>query len=168
MPALYAAFANTFSTDLSMVEILSLMQFGLGLDASNVRASGITLRDLQSFTTEQGASVLVINDPARVRSVVDAIWDAPAMVDARRQNSSACQGIPSGAPAVASNDLVPTPTPAANVNAPEVDVLEILIPTPTVQATGTPDATVPDVTVPDANLSSGEAALPDTGGNDGS
>src|SRR5690606_14557485 len=68
MPALFAAFSNTFSTDLSIVEILSLMQFGMGMDSSNVRASGISLRELQSHTTEQGASVLIITDPARVRA----------------------------------------------------------------------------------------------------
>jgi LCP family protein required for cell wall assembly len=115
IPALFAAFANTFSTDLSVVEIVSLMQFGLGLDSSNVRASGITLRDLQSYTTEQGASVLVINDPARVRAVVDSIWDAPAMVDARRQDSNSCQPLPQGSPSVATNLPAPTPTPLPEV-----------------------------------------------------
>lgn len=112
MPALFAAFSNTFSTDLSIVQIITLMQFGLGLDSSNVRASGITLRELQSITTEQGASVLVISNPDSVRAVVDGIWDAPAMVDARRQNSAACQPVPEGVPSVASNDPVPTPTAA--------------------------------------------------------
>jgi LCP family protein required for cell wall assembly len=121
MPALFAAFSNTFSTDLSIVEILTLMQFGVGLDSSNVRAGGITLRELQSYTTEQGASVLVINDPARVRAVVDGIWDAPAMVDARRQDANACQPLPQGSPSVATNDPAPTAT------ALPVDIL----PTPT-------------------------------------
>src|SRR5690606_19351102 len=65
MPALFTAFSNTFSTDLSIVEIVSLLQFGVSLDPANVRAGGITLRELQSYTTEQGASVLVISDPAR-------------------------------------------------------------------------------------------------------
>jgi hypothetical protein len=77
------------------------------------------LRELQSYTTEQGASVLVINDPARVRAVVDGIWEAPAMVDARRQDANACQPLPSGAPSVATNTLVPTPTPAPAVEIPD-------------------------------------------------
>lgn len=110
MPMLFSAFSNTFSTDLSIIEILSLMQFGVGLDSSSVRASGITLRELQSHITEQGASVLVINDPSRVRAVVDGIWSAPAMVDARRQDSNACQPLPEGAPSIATNDPVPVPT----------------------------------------------------------
>lgn len=111
MPQLFSAFRNTFSTDLTLVELITLMQFGLTLDSPNVRANGITLRELQSYTTEQGASVLVMNDPARVRAVVDGIWNAPAMVDARRQDSNACQPLPEGVPSVATNNAVPLPTP---------------------------------------------------------
>jgi LCP family protein required for cell wall assembly len=122
MPQLFTAFANTFSTDLSIVDIHSLMQFGISLDSANVRASGISLRELQSMTTEQGASVLVISDPARVRAVVDGIWDAPAMVDARRQDGNNCQGLPDGVSAVATNDPVLTPTPVPTVAVPNEEV----------------------------------------------
>ena len=115
MPQLFAAFRNTFSTDLSIVELITLMQFGVSLDPANVRAGGITLRELQSYTTAQGASVLVINDPARVRSVVDGIWEAPAMVDARRQDANACQSVPEGSPQVATNTITPTASPAPAV-----------------------------------------------------
>ena len=115
MPQLFAAFRNTFSTDLSIVELITLMQFGVSLDPANVRAGGITLRELQSYTTAQGASVLVINDPARVRSVVDGIWEAPAMVDARRQDANACQSVPEGSPQVSTNTITPTATPAPAV-----------------------------------------------------
>ena len=131
LPALFTAFSNTFSTDLSIVEIITLMQFGLGLDSSNVRAGGITLRELQSYTTEQGASVLVIADPSRVRAVVDGIWEAPAMVDARRQDVAACQPLPQGGPSVAANDPAPTPTaqpaalPPAEVAPAEVAPVEL-------------------------------------------
>jgi LCP family protein required for cell wall assembly len=119
LPALFTAFSSTFSTDLSIVEIIQLMQFGVSLDSSNVRAGGITLRELQSYTTEQGASVLVISDPGRVRSVVDGIWEAPAMVDARRQDASACQPVPDGVPSVATNDPAPVPTMTPEINVSE-------------------------------------------------
>lgn len=81
MPALFTAFSNTFSTDLSIVQMITLMQFGVGLDSSMCGRAGLRCASC-SYTTEQGASVLVINDPARVREVVDGIWNAPAMVDA--------------------------------------------------------------------------------------
>jgi LCP family protein required for cell wall assembly len=151
MPALFTAFSNTFSTNLSIVEIITLMQFGLGLDSSNVRAGGITLRELQSYTTEQGASVLVISDPARVRSVIDGIWDAPAMVDARRQDAASCQPIPQGAPAVASNMTAPAAQPTVQPTAqPPAPDANSLLPTPT--------------PAPNVDAASGEATLPEENG----
>jgi len=116
MPALFAAFSNTFSSDLSIIDIMSLVQFGMGLDAQNVRATGIGLKDLQSYTTEQGAAVLRITDPAHVRAVVDSVWNSPAMVDARHQNPDACAPLPSGAPSVAEGEPVPSPTPVPAAN----------------------------------------------------
>lgn len=110
-PELWNAFRNSYSTDLSFVDMLNLVRFALALIPENVRASGISLKELQSYTTERGASVLVITDPARVLSVVDGIWNAPAMADANRQDSEKCQPIPDGAPAVKSESPLPTPVP---------------------------------------------------------
>lgn len=111
MPVLWTTFRSSFSTDLTLVELLDLMRLGLSLDPANVRASGITLRELQSYTTERGASVLIISDPVAVQSVVNGIWDAPAMVDARRQDASSCAPLPQGVPSVATDAPAPTPTP---------------------------------------------------------
>jgi anionic cell wall polymer biosynthesis LytR-Cps2A-Psr (LCP) family protein len=112
IPLLWTTFRGSFSTDLTLVEMLDLLQLGVGLDPANVRASGITLKELQSYTTEQGASVLIINDPAAVESVVNGVWNAPAMADARRQDAMNCAPIPEGAPSVATDAPAPTPTPA--------------------------------------------------------
>jgi hypothetical protein len=46
-----------------------------------------------------------------VQAVVDGIWSAPAMVDARRQNEATCPPIPSGPPVIATETPPPTPTP---------------------------------------------------------
>lgn len=96
-PELWSAFQETFSTDLSLFEMADYVQLALAMDAGNVRATGISLADLQSFTTAQGASVLRIADQARVQRVVDSIWDAPAMADAYRQDATNCPPIPVGA-----------------------------------------------------------------------
>jgi LCP family protein required for cell wall assembly len=93
-PELWSAFNDTFTTDLSMREMIDYAQFALSLDAGNVRAAGISLRDLESFTTDKGASVLRIGDPGRVQAVVEGIWDAPAMADAYRQDATNCRPIP--------------------------------------------------------------------------
>lgn len=113
IPLLWTTFRSSFSTDLTLVEMLDLLQLGLSLDPANVRASGITLKELQSYTTEQGASVLIINDPAAVESVVNGIWNAPAMADSRRQDTSRCAPVPQGAPNVVTDAPAATPTPDA-------------------------------------------------------
>ena len=82
-----------------MLELIDYAQLALSVDAGNVRAAGISLADLQSFTTSQGASVLRIADQARVQRVVDGIWDASAMADAYRQDAANCKPIPVGAAA---------------------------------------------------------------------
>ncbi|HXF62404.1 MAG TPA: LCP family protein, partial [Caldilineaceae bacterium] len=124
LPELWNAFRNSFSTDLTLLQIIDLARFGISLDPANVRASGITLRELQSYTTERGAAVLIISDPERVRSVIEGIWNAPAMADAYRQDANNCRPAPEGAPIIAS-DSGPTPTPAP------VAANESLLPTPT-------------------------------------
>jgi LCP family protein required for cell wall assembly len=129
LPQLFLAFNSTFTTDLSLVEMINLIQFGVKLDSVNVRAGGITLKELQSYTTAQGASVLVINDATRVQAVVDGIWSAPAMVDARRQDATACKPMPEGVPSVAS-DAAPTPVPTPITEG------EAILPEPTVVGGG--------------------------------
>jgi LCP family protein required for cell wall assembly len=100
-PELWTAFRDSFTTDLSLFELIELGRFGLSLDPANVRAGGITLRELQSAVTASGASVLIITDPDRVMAVVNGIWDAPAMVDTNRQDVETCAPLPVGAPSVA-------------------------------------------------------------------
>ncbi len=116
-PELYSAFQETFSTDLSLLELIDYAQLALSVDAGNVRAAGISLADLQSYTTAQGASVLRIADQARVQRVVDGIWDAPAMADAYRQDAANCRPIPIGAavdnvPAEVRTSVEPQPVDA--------------------------------------------------------
>ncbi|HAJ34801.1 MAG TPA: hypothetical protein DCL15_03775 [Chloroflexi bacterium] len=93
---LYNAFQSMVSTDLNPLEILDLLNWGIQLDPAAVRAGGLTLYDLQSYTTPEGASVLRIADPAHVRSVVEGVWQAPAMVDSYRKDATQCQPLPPG------------------------------------------------------------------------
>ncbi len=124
IPALWNAFSGSFSTDLTLLQLIDLVRFGVSLDAANVRAAGITLRELQSYTTERGAAVLVINDRQRVQEVVEGIWSAPAMANAYRKDVNTCPAVPEGAPVIASAD-----TPAAAPTAVPTLFPE-LIPTP--------------------------------------
>ncbi|MFN8494228.1 MAG: LCP family protein [Caldilineaceae bacterium] len=96
LPELWSAFQGAFSTDLGLLDLLSLARFGMSLDKSQVRAGGITLNDLQSFVTAQGADVLRIANPNRVRAVVDGVWEAPEMDNSRKQTTAKCPALPPG------------------------------------------------------------------------
>jgi len=108
-PELWGIFQNKVSTDLSLLELIELARYGGSLDPANVRASGLTLSDLQNYTTEQGAAVLRIGDPAHVRAIVEGVWDAPAMIDTNRQDAGNCPPLPPGV--TAENTLTDAPSP---------------------------------------------------------
>ncbi len=95
-PALWSVFQKSFTTDIGVLDMLNLVRYGVGLEPQNVRASGLTLADLQNFTTDQGAAVLRIANPQHVRAVVNNIWSAPAMVDTNHQNALRCAPLPAG------------------------------------------------------------------------
>jgi LCP family protein required for cell wall assembly len=115
-PELWSAFQNMVSTDLSLVELVELGRYGTSLDPANVRAGGLTLADLQNYTTSEGAAVLRIADPARVRAVVEGVWDAPAMVDTNRQDAANCPPLPPGVtPSVPPEAVLAEPVSASAV-----------------------------------------------------
>ncbi|MFN8490895.1 MAG: LCP family protein [Caldilineaceae bacterium] len=97
LPELWKAFQGSFTTDLGLLDILNLVSYGASLEPQNVRASGLTLADLQNYTTEQGAAVLRIGDPQHVRAVTHNIWSAPAMIDTNHQDTTQCAPLPTGA-----------------------------------------------------------------------
>ncbi len=76
--------------------MIGLVRFGMTLDKSQVRAGGIMLTDLRSYRTPQGADVLRIANPNRVRAVVNGVWEAAEMVNARQQNVASCKPLPNG------------------------------------------------------------------------
>lgn len=96
LPELWKAFQGSFTTDLGLLDILNLVSYGASLEPQNVRAGGLTLADLQNYTTDQGAAVLRIGDPQRVRAVASGIWNAPAMIDTNHQDTNRCAPLPTG------------------------------------------------------------------------
>jgi len=153
-PQLYSAFQGMVATDMNPLEIVEMLGWGVQLDPASVRASGLTLYDLQNYITPEGAAVLRIANPAHVRSVVEGIWAAPPMVDSYRKDVTRCPALPPGAtyatdtlPALSSANgeaasEIPTspdmqPTPAADIALPDPtptpaeSVSTSLFPTPT-------------------------------------
>lgn len=89
LPELFTAFQQSLSTDLTIVDILFLAREALNLDQRQIHADGISLADLQSYTTNTGAQVLLMNDPLRVRAVVERVWsdEAETLADSFRGNA---------------------------------------------------------------------------------
>jgi len=144
-PELWAAFQSTFSTDLSVFEMLDLVTWGTNLDAAKVRASGLSLYDLQNYTTSAGASVLRIADPDRVRQVVEGVWVAPAMVDANRQDTARCPVLPPGiefatASSIPDPSNAPAPPEAAPASPDPTGAPSVAAPAPATLPTPTPVA----------------------------
>jgi LCP family protein required for cell wall assembly len=111
-PELWGAFQDSFATDLSLIQLIDLVSFGLSLNADNVRAGGLTLADLQNYQTEQGAAVLRIVDPGRVRAIVNGVWEAPAMASSYRRDPAVCPPLPQGVSAeISANGDVSLITP---------------------------------------------------------
>lgn len=93
-PELWSAFSGTFSTDLNLFQLIEMGSFSLQLQPQNVRASGLTLADLQNFVTADGQQVLRIGNSSYVRAKLANVWAAPAMVDSNRHNTANCQPLP--------------------------------------------------------------------------
>ncbi len=137
---LYNAFQSMVSTDLNPLEMLDLLSWGIQLDPASVRASGLTLYDLQSYTTPEGASVLRIANAERVRGVVEGIWSAPAMADSYRKDVTRCPALPAGVTFATDSTSLPdnvdfetdldAPPPPENIAQPETPA-EAAAPTPT-------------------------------------
>jgi hypothetical protein len=80
--------------------LIDLTRVGLSYGTENVRSGGLTLADLRGFTTEQGAAVLGIADPGRVRAIVNGVWDAQPMAATNRRAPEQCAPIPQGVPQI--------------------------------------------------------------------
>ena len=81
---------------MTLLQMADLASWGVSVDPANVRAGGLSLSDLQNYTTAEGAMVLRIGDPQRVANVVAGVWTAPAMIDANRQDVNRCPPLPAG------------------------------------------------------------------------
>ncbi len=110
-PELWSAFQDSFSTDLSLLQLIELTSFGISLNADNVHAGGLTLADLQNYRTEQGAAVLQITNPGRIRAVVNGVWEGQTMAGSYRKDPAKCPPIPQGAPVVDTVTGVTTTAP---------------------------------------------------------
>lgn len=74
LPELWASLADLYSTDLSLVDVVKLAQFGMALNAADVHGLQIGMDVLNNFTTAQGAMVLVLDDRAALEQAKEGLF----------------------------------------------------------------------------------------------
>lgn len=119
IPELWSAFQQTFDTDLSLLQMLDMTRFAVGLEPGNVRAAAITNAQVDRFIAASGADVLVINDPSKIATLIDTIWDGESLAEANRTDPASCPAPPKGVPNYVQTLLTPTPVPPAEGAEPE-------------------------------------------------
>ena len=62
IPELWSALGELYSTDLTLVDVIRLAQFGMELDSSNVHSLSLNMEVLTNHVNEAGASLLIVGD----------------------------------------------------------------------------------------------------------
>ena len=80
IPALWTAMKGAFATDLRLGDVLALAPVGLELEPQRVRSLSIGRNQVESWTTPEGAEVL-LPIPERVQEVVARLYAPPSTGD---------------------------------------------------------------------------------------
>lgn len=104
-PELWSALNDKFETDLGLLNLVQLAQFGLPLSSSRVRAGALTSKELPPYTTPGGGAVLHIANLQTVQEAIDNVWNATPISEVSHNDGTQCKPPPPGAP------VFPTPTP---------------------------------------------------------
>jgi LCP family protein required for cell wall assembly len=115
VPELWRAFNQTFSTDLSLLDMIQLARFGISIKPYNVRSAALTEKELERYITRGGADVLRIANPALVDSVIDNIWGGSvSLADTGRRDPESCPPKPDRIPSYVIQQVV-LPVPGSPV-----------------------------------------------------
>lgn len=111
IPQLWTALAGTFTTDLSVIDVLRVARFGLGLDAAKVTGASLAPDVIKPYTTKGGAAVLVIKDQASLKKRLGEMFTAQPLAELGATNGK-CPAPPPGfsVPAARSTAAPKTPT----------------------------------------------------------
>jgi polyisoprenyl-teichoic acid--peptidoglycan teichoic acid transferase len=115
LPELWNAFQQTFSTDISLLNMIRLARFGLSIEPENVRSAGLTNKELQRYITPAGADVLRIADRSVVNDVIDNVWSGTSLAQTGRADPNACPPPPQGVPSYVLQQVLPGPAVVAEV-----------------------------------------------------
>jgi LCP family protein required for cell wall assembly len=98
IPDLWKALSHTFTTDLSLLDVIRLARLGSQLQADQVHGMVFSMKALQDSIMGGGAQVLTIRDKQQVQRELDALFAGKAIADQGRQGSTSNCPTPSPSP----------------------------------------------------------------------
>lgn len=64
LPQLWSALSDLYTTDLNLIDVVRLAQFGMELDPSKIHGLQFSMNALKEYVTDQGEWVLAVDNPA--------------------------------------------------------------------------------------------------------
>ncbi len=110
IPELWKALADTFTTDLGVLDVIKLAQIGATLQPDKVHGLVFSTEVLEYFVTEEGAWVLVISDRDKLEEEKAGIFAARPLAQLGHAEPGACPPTPTAVPTFTPTPLV-SPTP---------------------------------------------------------
>ncbi|HIQ04687.1 MAG TPA: LytR family transcriptional regulator [Anaerolineae bacterium] len=103
LPTLLQALQDTYSTDLSLLDIVRLAGLAMRIRPENVHGRVLNDKVMEAFTSQYGEAVLRIRDEKALREIIDSLFNGPTLRE-NAQKTARCLPPPK---------LTPTPTPTA-------------------------------------------------------
>ncbi len=113
IPELWKALADTFTTDLGVLDVARLGAFGASLAPDHVRGLVFSTEALDYFVTEEGAWVLVIRDRDKLEAEKGQIFAAQPLAQSGKTTAGECPPTPTAVPT-----FTPTPTGTRDLRQP--------------------------------------------------
>lgn len=121
IPDLWRALANTFKTDLSLLDVIRLARLGAKLDSSQVHGLVFSNKAIQPAVVGGGAQVVKIVDRAQLDRELAGLFSGPPLASQGREGSNGQCPPPVTPPPLPTL----TPTPEATLEAPPGETPEV-------------------------------------------
>jgi LCP family protein required for cell wall assembly len=117
IPELWQVLADTFTTDLGLLDVVRLAQLGAALRPEQVHGLVFGPKVLESFITDEGAWVLTIRDYDRLEQEKAQLFSAQPLAQLGHSVAGECPPAPTAIPTFTPTPAVsPTPTAVSAVH----------------------------------------------------
>lgn len=90
IPELWQAMNALFETDLKLLDVITLARVGTKLDPAHVHGLVLSSNVFKDYMTPEGASVLVVRDPAALEAVKAGLFEARPLSDLGKSAADEC------------------------------------------------------------------------------